>query len=54
MEVDFFLKQRGNYTLDELNSMIPWEREVHFHMLVKYLKEKQEKEAEAYKAYKNA
>lgn len=48
MEVDFFLKQRGHYNIDELNNMLPWEKEVHLHMLVRYLKEKQEREQEAY------
>jgi hypothetical protein len=49
MEVDFFLKQRGNYGLDELSNLLPWEREIHLHMLVQYLKEKQEREEQAYK-----
>lgn len=34
--------QEHNYSLTELENMIPWEREVYVSMLVQHLKKKQE------------
>ena len=36
--------QEYSYSLDELNSLIPWEREVYLDMLIEHLKQKQEAE----------
>jgi hypothetical protein len=35
--------QHHNYSLTELEGMIPWEREVYTSMLVEYIKEENEK-----------
>tara|TARA_A100001015_G_scaffold303428_1_gene393056 strand:- start:2516 stop:2665 length:150 start_codon:yes stop_codon:yes gene_type:complete len=32
-----------NYSLTELESMMPWEREIYTEMLIKYLKDEKEK-----------
>lgn len=34
--------QEFKYSLDEINSLIPWEREIYLDMLLEYLKEKRE------------
>jgi hypothetical protein len=35
--------QYHNYSLTELEAMIPWEREIYIGLLVQHLKEKEEK-----------
>lgn len=40
---NFQLLQHYNYSLTELEGMIPWEREVYLSMLVQYLKEQEMK-----------
>ena len=35
--------QHNKYSLDELEKMIPWEREVYVSLLVNYLKEEKER-----------
>jgi len=35
--------QFHNYSLTELEAMIPWEREIYIGLLVQHLKEKEEK-----------
>jgi len=35
--------QHHKYSLDELENMIPWEREVYVSLLVNYLKEERER-----------
>jgi hypothetical protein len=35
--------QHHKYSLDELESLIPWEREVYINLLISYLKEQKEK-----------
>ena len=40
---NFSLMQHHKYSLDELESLIPWEREVYIHLLISYLKEQKEK-----------
>ena len=35
--------QHHKYSLDELENMIPWEREVYVSLLVTYLKEEKER-----------
>lgn len=40
---NFSLMQHHKYSLDELESLIPWEREVYINLLIAYLKEEKEK-----------
>ena len=34
--------QHHNYSLDELDNMMPWEREIYLGLLMNYLKEEEE------------
>ena len=45
MEANFALMQHHNWSLSDIESMIPWEREVYVGYLVKFL-EKQKLEAQ--------
>ena len=38
--------QHHNYSLDELDNMMPWEREIYVQMLIEYIKEENEKAKE--------
>ena len=38
--------QHHNYSLSDLENMIPWEREIYVDMLVQYIKEENEKAKE--------
>jgi|TARA_R110001606_G_scaffold391041_2_gene558462 hypothetical protein len=38
------MMQHHNYSLDELDSMLPWEREVYVTMLMEYLKEESDRQ----------
>ena len=43
--------QHHNYSLSDLDNMIPWEREIYVQMLIEYIKEENRKrEEEAVKA----
>jgi hypothetical protein len=42
-ETNFALMQHHNYSLKELDNMIPWEKTIYVGMLVKYLEEENEK-----------
>lgn len=42
-ETNFALMQHHKYSLNELESMIPWERNIYVSLLVKYLKEEKER-----------
>ena len=37
------MMQHHNYSLTELENMVPWEREIYIGVLMKYLKEEREK-----------
>jgi hypothetical protein len=39
--------QHHKYSLTELNSMIPWEREVYVQLLIQHLKEEKRRQEEA-------
>lgn len=39
------MMQHHNYSLIELEEMIPWEREIYIGLLMQYLKEEEEKAA---------
>ena len=41
---NFSLMQHYNYSLSELDEMMPWEREIYLTMLVQHLKEQREKQ----------
>ena len=43
MHTNFAMMQEWNYSLSELDSMIPWEREVYVQLLLKHLKEEKER-----------
>ena len=36
--------QHHNYSLSDLENMLPWEREIYVDMLISYIKEQNEKE----------
>ena len=38
----FQLMQHHNYSLNEIDGMIPWEKDVYVSMLVEYIKEQKE------------
>lgn len=42
-KTNFSLLQHHKYSLDEIESLIPWEREVYINLLISYLKEEREK-----------
>ena len=39
--------QRHNYSLTDLENMLPWEREIYVDMLIAYIKEENEKNKRA-------
>ena len=43
MHTNFAMMQHHGYSLDELENMIPWEREVYVSLLVKFLREENER-----------
>tara|TARA_Y100000389_G_scaffold90944_2_gene87541 strand:- start:214 stop:360 length:147 start_codon:yes stop_codon:yes gene_type:complete len=42
-KTNFALMQHFNYSLDDINHMMPWEREVYLTLLKNYLEEEAEK-----------
>jgi hypothetical protein len=42
-ETNFGLMHHHNYSLTELNEMIPWEREIYLTLLSRHLKEETER-----------
>ena len=42
-KTNFALMQHHNYSLHELENMLPWERQVYVSLLVEHLKEEKEK-----------
>jgi len=42
-QTNFSLMQHHNYSLDEIDCLIPWEREVYVGMLVDWIKEENER-----------
>jgi len=45
--VNFALVQHHKYSLTEIENMIPWEREIYLTLLDNYIKEEEEKAAQA-------
>ena len=37
------MMQHHNYSLEELENMVPWEREIYIGLLMKYLRDEKEK-----------
>jgi hypothetical protein len=42
-KTNFSLLQHHKYSLSEIESLIPWEREVYINLLISHLKEEREK-----------
>lgn len=42
-QLNFQLMQHHNYSLTELNEMLPWEREIYVAMLIEYIKQENER-----------
>ena len=42
-KTNFALMQHHNYSLTELENMMPWEREVYVTMLIEYIKDENER-----------
>ena len=42
--MNFALMQHHNYSLREIEEMIPWEREIYVGLLINYLKEEKQKQ----------
>lgn len=42
-QLNFALIQHHNYSLTEIESMIPWERDIYVSMLINHLKEERDK-----------
>jgi hypothetical protein len=46
------MMQHHNYSLTELDQMLPWEREIYIAMLVEYIKEENDRMKEVNSKYK--
>ena len=42
MRTNFALMQHHNYSLSELENMIPWEREIYLHLLLQFIEEEKQ------------
>ena len=42
-KTNFAMMQHHNYSLSDLETMIPWEREIYIQMLVKHLEQEKER-----------
>jgi len=43
-QANFAMMQHHNYSLEELEEMMPWEREIYMGLLLQYLKEEREQQ----------
>ena len=43
MRTNFALMQHHNYSLTELENMIPWEREIYLHLLLQFIEEEKQR-----------
>ena len=43
MRTNFALMQHHNYSLSELENMIPWEREIYLHLLLQFIEEEKQR-----------
>ena len=46
-ETNFALMQHHKYSLTELENMIPWERDVYVNLLVRFLREEEQRQKRA-------
>jgi hypothetical protein len=44
-KINFSLMQFHNYSLEELETMLPWEREIYLVMLIKHIQEENERKS---------
>ena len=42
MRTNFAMMQHHNYSLTELENMIPWEREIYLHLLLQFIEEEKQ------------
>ncbi len=42
-QVNFNLMQHHGYSLDEVENLLPWEREVYINLLIKHLKDEKDR-----------
>ena len=42
MRTNFALMQHHNYSLAELENMMPWEREIYLHLLMQFIEEEKQ------------
>ena len=42
MRTNFAMMQHHNYSLAELENMIPWEREIYLHLLLQFIEEEKQ------------
>ena len=45
-QTNFAMMQHHNYSLAELENMIPWEREIYLGLLLNYIEEEKERQEE--------
>ena len=50
---NFAMMQHHNYSLSEIDNLMPWEKEVYVEMLKEFLKEENRKQEEANRKRKN-
>ena len=43
MRTNFAMMQHHNYSLTELENMIPWEREIYLHLLLQFIEEEKQR-----------
>lgn len=43
METNFIMTKEHNFSLTELENMLPWEKQIYIGLLVNYIKEQNEK-----------
>ena len=43
LKTNFAMMQHHNYSLSDIENMIPWERDIYVAMLIDYIKEENEK-----------
>ena len=43
MRTNFAMMQHHNYSLAELENMIPWEREIYLHLLLQFIEEENQR-----------
>jgi hypothetical protein len=44
MKTNFAMMQHHNYSLSDIENMIPWEREIYINLLLQFLEEEKERQ----------